>query len=79
LPKSGNFNPRNSKPEVDIDVVPTVFKTFRHALKHCVIIFRQVAPQVRVNWQSARSAILWVFMFEVDFHIVLGDFIWWLL
>ena len=65
--KSGNFNPRNSKPEVDIDFVSTAFKRLRTVLKRNVINFGQVAPPVRVNWQSARSAILWVYTFEVDF------------
>ena len=66
LPKSGNFNPRNSKPEVDIDFVPTAFERLRTVLKCNIINFGQVAPQVRVNWQSARSSILWVHMFELD-------------
>ena len=65
--KSGNFNPCNSIPEVDIDFVPTVFKTLFLALKPHVRKFGQMSPQVRVNWHSARSAILWVYMFEVDF------------
>ena len=45
MPKNGNVNPRNSKPEVDIDVVPTAFETLRQALKYYVITFGQVAPQ----------------------------------
>ena len=45
LRKNGNFNPRNSKPEVGIDVVPTAFVTLRQALKYYVITFGQVAPQ----------------------------------
>ena len=67
MPKSGNFNPRNSKPEVDIDFVPTAFERLRTVLKCNIINFGQVAPQVRINWQCARSSILWVHMFEVDF------------
>ena len=43
--KNRNFNPRNSKPEVDIDVVPTAFETLCHSLKYNVINFGQVAPQ----------------------------------
>ena len=57
----------NSKPEVDIDFVPTVFKTLCLALKHIVTNVCQMAPRIRVNWHTARSAILWVYMFEVDF------------
>jgi len=33
LQKEGKFNPRNSKPEVDIYVVLTAFMTFWFALK----------------------------------------------
>jgi len=44
-----NSNPHNSKPEVVIDFVPTVFKTFRTGLKYDVINFGQMAPQVSVN------------------------------
>ena len=43
--KNRNFNPLNYRPEVDIDVIPTVFETICHALKHYVIILGQVAPQ----------------------------------
>ena len=65
--KNRNFNPLNYRPEVDIDVIPTVFKTLFLALKPHVTKFGQMSPQVRVNWHSAISAILWVYMFEVDF------------
>jgi len=36
----------NSKPEVEIEFVPTAFNTVRRALKRAVNFFRQVAPQV---------------------------------
>jgi len=73
LRKKGKFNLRNPKPEVDIDCFLTAFRTFRDALKYYVNNLSQVAPQVRVNWQSARSTILWVYMFEVDFLLCLSN------
>jgi len=45
LRKNGEFNPRNSKPEVDIDVIPTAFMTLCFAVKYNVINFGQMAPQ----------------------------------
>jgi len=35
--------------------------------------FSQVATQARVNWQRARSTILWVYMFEVAFLLCLTN------
>jgi len=37
--------PLNSKQEVDVDIILAVFETFCHAVKQCIIIFGQVAPQ----------------------------------
>ena len=40
-------NPHNSGVEVDIDFVPTAFFIVRRVLKGDVVIYHQMAPQVR--------------------------------
>jgi len=47
IENSENCNAHNSKPEVEIDFVPTAFITPRQALNGDVMNFSQMAPQER--------------------------------